>query len=171
MVGIVRPDVATFLPRDQDGAAIRERLQYRRRCEVLIRPKLLRTIFGALLARATDQPGIVLCILHGPENFPGIQIERENGIGGFRGGFSVGGAGADVECVAFRINCWRQPDPGARWTPALHSIGILSGRLRRFRNRIGLPDLAAIGSIQRDHAAAKRAARISFVGPRAFFAR
>ena len=107
----------------------------------------------------------------GPADLSRIQIEREQRIRqvGRRRREVV--AGPDIQDVPSDINRRGIPNGPAGGTVELGADAVSGGRARRFRHGVGLPETLSAGGIERDDAATKRAARVSWVAHLRFLTR
>ena len=161
-VGIERVHDARLLAGDEDPLAVRQRDQDRRLAEVVIGSGVLRTVRrvgGAARHRVRITGGHLLRPLDGA----GVEVERDDGVGQRRGGRRVAIAGRDVERIrrgsTVGADHTAAPDGPHSCTP----LRVLRARRRRLRNHVGAPQLIAGRGIERDDAAAERAA---FIGGR-----
>src|SRR5215471_1154698 len=122
----MRPYDSALLPRDENCAAIRKRFENWRCAEIMIRTETLGAVFRRLGAIAAYQPGIVGRVLNRPEHFARIEVQRHDGIGGFRCRLGVSVARADVERAALGINGGRIPYAAACRRPPLDTIRVLA---------------------------------------------
>ena len=146
-----------LLPGHQRALAIRQIHQTGRRAEIEIRSIGLRTIVPG---RTREIEGVAGGHLPRPQHLARIHIEPHEGVASGRRRVGVGVAGSHVHCALLQIQRGRGPHGRARWPPQLRALLVLSNRVRRFRNRVSLPDLLSGRRIQRRHPAAEFAAFI-----------
>jgi hypothetical protein len=99
-----------------------------------------------------------------------LQIERDHGVAGLLLRITVAISSGHINQAALGIDRRRAPDAGSGWSPKLRARRSLSAPLRRFRDRVSLPNNFAGRSIQRGDASAERAALVIGTRGRRFLA-
>ena len=113
-------------------------------------------------ARAGIVPEVARRRLEHPFALAGIEVERDDGVGGVDEGDRVLLARADIEEVALLIDRRRVPDRRAGGSPHLRADAA-ELRLRRLVHRAAGPDLLAGLEVERDDRALRLAALIGLV--------
>ena len=153
-VGIQCRDPSMLLPRDQNLAPVRQRVQDGRPRHVVVAIFLVRY-------RGVESMKIAGSQLCRPAPLAGVEVEGDDGVAGPRVRYiDIAIARTDVEGAAPVVESGRRPDPGTRWAVQLCAGGVLPNRPGTFRDRVGLPDLLAGRSIQGHHTALERAALV-----------
>ncbi len=170
MIGVQRVHDTRLLRDYQNPPPIRQARQDRRLTEVVIRPVIIRTIYGTPAQTAHD-----IRIIRGellvPKHFAGLQIQREHRIARVGGRVGVAVAGGDIQRVSLHIDGGSGPDCRARRTKKLHAERVLLRRPWFLRDRIGFPKPLTGSRVQRYHAAAECAALVFAPCARGFFKR
>ena len=169
LIGIEPVHHAGFLPRHDQPLAVGQRDQNRRLAEVVIRSRLLGTVRGVRRA-ARHGVGVAGGHLRRPLDRAGVEVERHNRVGHRRHRQRVRVAGRDVQRLRDRVDGRRRPHGGTRRSPQLRPPGVPGARRRRLGDQVGPPDFITALRIERDDAAAERAAFVGCLPADPFFA-
>ena len=134
------------------------RQQNRRRAEVVVRPRLVRTV-RAVVAVARTVVGVAGRDLLVPNDAAVGERQRDHGIARRCDGLRVVVARRDVEQPARCIDGRRRPDRGPGRTIERRAAAVLA-ELARLVGQVRLPEPRAVAHPERDDAAAERAARV-----------
>ena len=159
-----------FCPATSARLPFGERHQNRRRREVEVGRVDIGAV-GLVGQAARGVPRVAGRHLPRPENLARVEIHRDERVAHFDGRRAVVVAGRGVQRVAPDVDRRAAPDAGARRSPQLRADRVLLRRLRLFGDRVGLPDLPAVGRVERDDAAAESAALVAGRRAGRFFAR
>src|SRR5580698_7426018 len=105
-----------------------------------------------------------------PEDFSGLQVQRDDGVARFRRWLGVVVARRDVNHPAFRIDRRGGPDSRARWTKLRRALLVRTGSFRRI-DHVCFPDDRAVANAKLAQTPAKRAALIFWIARARFFPR
>ena len=134
------------------------RQQNRRRAEVVVRSRLVRTV-RAVVAVARAVVGVAGRDLPVPNDAAVGQRQRDHGIARRCDRLRVVVARCDVDQPARCIDGRRRPDRGPGRTIKRRAAAVLA-ELARLVGQVRLPEPRAVAHPQRDDAAAERAARV-----------
>src|SRR5690349_16542138 len=99
-----------------------------------------------------------------PQNFTGVDVHCDDGVGHRALGRGVVVARGNVENMALQVGSWRGPHGSAGWSKILRTIRGFGGAVRRLIDGVSLPDSRAVADVQCGDRATKSAARIMRVG-------
>ncbi len=157
-IGIESPHRAGLLADHDDPLAAGQRAQDRRVAEVVIRPELLRAVLQT--RTAADEKCVAAGHLVPPDDLAGLEIHRDHRVARLHRRSGVRVARADVEHALLLIDGRRVPHRRTGRGVLRGARRVLAGLGWRFGDGVALPQLLAGRRLERDHAAAERAALV-----------
>src|SRR5690348_3569575 len=171
MIRIERPNQSGLIASDKKATATGQFSKDRRGAKIEVRGVRVGVDGGfAIRTAATGVPDIVFRLLTKPSDLAALHIHGHDGIRHGSGWRREVVARPNVERVSFCVESRCIPHRAAGGAHDLRTRTVSPAGLRRFDNRVGLPDLFAGGGIERHDTSAKSAAGIVRISDLGFLA-